>query len=129
MKKLIIILIAAMSFGAVSAQSRDDYRRQDRQTQTNDYNNYSAQRSNSNEYNNYNRDNDRNRREAYDHMNQEYDQRVAECRNDRSLSRRERDRKIREIEQERQASMRSFGNGAIVGGIAGLVVGLLIGHK
>jgi Ni/Co efflux regulator RcnB len=132
MKKLIIILIAAMCFGAVSAQSRDSYRRDDRRqvTQTRDNHNYNMQRDNNYADNGkYGRNNDRDCQEAYDRMNREYDKRIDGYRNDRSFSTYERDRKIREAEQERQQAIRSFGNGVVTGGVVGLVLGILIGHK
>ncbi len=132
MKKLIVILIAAISFNAASAQSRNDsYRKQDRQVvQTRDDHNYNMQRNDDYAYNNnYSRDNDRNRQEEYDRMNKEYDKRIEGYRNDRWLSNKDRDRKIREAEQERQRAVRSFGNGVITGGVVGLVLGILIGHK
>ncbi len=139
MKKLMIILIAALSFNASSAQSRNDsHKGQDRyqvnQTKDNRYNN---DQGHSNDYaynksNNYNnsksRNDDHNRQAEYDRMNQQYDQRVNGYRNDRSLNTYERDRRINEAEQERQQKSKGFGGGLIVGGIAGVLLGLLIGH-
>ncbi len=137
MKKLIIILIAALSFTAASAQSRkDSYNRPDHnqvnQTWDNGYNN-DQHRSNDYAYNNNNaynkgRNDDRSRQAAYDHMNQQYDQRIDGYRNDRSLGSFERDRRIKEAEQERQEKSKSFGNGIVTGGIAGLLIGILAGH-
>ena len=136
MKKLIIILIAALSFTAASAQSRkDSYNRPDRnqvnQTRDNGYNN-DLRHSSDYAYNNnnaYNKGrNDRSRQATYDHMNQQYDQRIDGYRNDRSLGSFERDRRIKEAEQERQEKSKSFGNGIVIGGIAGLLIGILAGH-
>lgn len=133
MKKLIIILIAAISFNAASAQIRNDsYHTPGRRqvTQTRDNSNYNDQhRSNDYAYNKNNgRNDDRNRQAVYDRMNQQYDQRINGYRNDRSLSRYDRDRRIHEAEQERQQQSRSFGTGLVVGGIAGLLLGVLAGH-
>jgi len=137
MKKLIIILIAAISFNAASAQSRDNgYQRHDRwQVTQNNNRSYNDQhRSNDYGYNNNNNNNnnqwknDRDRQAAYDHMNNQYDQRIDGYRNDRSLSPYKRDRQIRQAEQERQQQSRSFGTGAIVGGVAGFLLGVLVSH-
>lgn len=130
MKKLIIILIAAVSFNVASAQSRNDrYQQQDRKqvTQTRDNQNY----AHSNDYaynNNHGQTIDRNRQVEYDHMNRQYNQRIQLYRNDRSLSAFDRDRRIHEAEQERQQSLKSFGGGAIVGGVAGFLMGVLVTH-
>lgn len=133
MKKLIVILIAAISFNAASAQSRDSYRKEDRgrATQTRDDRKYNdQQRPNTYAYNNnYGHDNDRDRREEYDRVNKQFDNRIELYRNDRSLSSYERDRRIHDVEQERQQALCSFGNGAISGAAAGLLLGLLIGHR
>ena len=130
MKKLIIILIAAVSFNVASAQSRNDrHQQQDRKqvTPTRDNQNY----AHSNDYaynNNHGQTIDRNRQVEYDHINQQYDQRINGYRNDRSLSAFDRDRRIHEAEQERQQSLKSFGGGAIVGGVAGFLMGVLVTH-
>lgn len=133
MKKLIIMLIAAISFNAASAQSRSNrYQQQDRKqvTQVKDNRNYNDQsRSNDYAYNNNNGQKyDRNRQADYDRINRQYDQKINGYRNDRSLSRNDRDRRIHEAEMERQQSLKSFGGGAIVGGIAGFLLGVLVSH-
>ncbi len=156
MKKLIIILIAAISMNAASAQSRNSsYRNDDHgKVMQKDNRNYNDQRNskdyaynnknqsknddrnewrngNKNEWNNDGRNewkSDRDRQEAYDRMNRDYDQRIDGYRKDRLLSPYERDRKIRKAQQEREQSSKSFGTGLIVGGIAALLVGILAGH-
>lgn len=133
MKKLIIMLITAISFNAASAQSRSNrYQQQDRKqvTQVKDNRNYNDQsRSNDYAYNNNNgQKNDRNHQADYDRINRQYDQKINGYRNDRSLSRNDRDRRIHEAEMERQQSLKSFGGGAIVGGIAGFLLGVLVSH-
>ena len=136
MKKLIVILIAALSFSAASAQSRkDSYNRPDRnqvnQARDNRYNN-DQQRSNDYAYNNNaygkDRNSDRSRQENYNRMNQQYDKRIDGYRNDRSLGNYERGHRINEVEQERQEKSNSFGNGMVIGGIAGLLIGILARH-
>jgi len=132
MKKLIIILVAAVSFNAASAQNMNaSYRQQDRRqvVQTRDDHNYNDQyHSNDYAFNNRGQKNDRNRQVEYDRVNQQYDQRINGYRNDRSINAYERDRRIRAAEMERQQSLRSFGGGAIVGGIAGFLLGVLVSH-
>ena len=132
MKKLIIILIAAISFSAASAQSRNNshYTQDRRQVTHRDSHNYNnANRSNDYAYNNNNQwKNDRDRQNASDGMNKQYDQKINGYRNDRSLSANERDRRIREAEQERQQQPKSFGTGAIIGGVAGFLLGVLVSH-
>ena len=127
-----IILIAAVSFNAASAQSRNDrYQQQDRKqvTQSRDNQNYAQNHSNGYAYNNnHGQKNDRNRQVEYDRINRQYDQRINGYRNDRSLSAHDRDRRIRGAEMERQQSLKSFGGGAIVGGIAGFLLGVLVTH-
>lgn len=133
MKKLIIILIAAVSFNAASAQSKNaSYHKQDRKqiTQTRDTRNYSDQ-SYSKDYaynNNSGQKYDHNRQADYDRINKQYAQRINGYRNDRSLSAFDRDRRIHTAEMERQQSLKSFGGGAIVGGIAGFLLGVLVSH-
>jgi|SRR6185437_3169249 len=132
MKKLIIILVAAISFNAASAQNMNaSYRQQDRrQVQTRDDHNYNDQ-YHSNDYafnNNRDQKNDRSRQGEYNRINQQYDQRINGYRNDRSINAYERDRRIRPVEMERQQSLGSFGGGAVVGGIAGFLLGVLVSH-
>lgn len=144
MKKLIIILIAAISFNAASAQSKNDsYKKQDRKqvTQTKDNHNYNDQSSsNGYAYNNSNnnrdyaynnnkgKNDDRDRQAQYDRVNRQYDQRINEYRNDRSINSRERDRRINEAQRERQRSLAGFGTGAVAGGVVGFLLGVLVSH-
>ncbi len=132
MKKLIIILIAAFSLSAASAQSmNDNYNKQDRyqvnQTRDNRYNSQ-QNRSNDYSYSNQSRNDDRRRQVDYDRMNQQYDQKINGYRSERSMSNFVRDRRINQVEQERQQRSGSFGSGVAIGGIAGLLLGVLIGH-
>lgn len=133
MKKLIIILVAAVSFNAASAQNMNaSYRQQDRRqvAQTRDDHNYNDQ-YHSNDYgynNNRSQRIDRNRQEDYNRINQQYDQKINSYRNDRSINVYDRDRRIHEAEMERQQSVNSFGGGAIVGGVAGFLLGVLVSH-
>lgn len=129
MKKLIIILIAAVSFNAASAQSWNSNNRK-QVIQTKDNRHYNDQ-SHSNVYaynNNNGQKYDRNRQAEYDRISHQYDQRINGYRNDRSLSAFERNRRIHEAEMEKQQSLKSFGGGAIVGGIAGFLLGVLVSH-
>jgi len=132
MKKLIIIFIAAVSFNVASAQSRNDhYQQQDRKqvTQSRVNQNYAQYHLNDYAYNsNHGQNVDRNRQAEYDRINRQYDQRINGYRNDRSISAHDRDRRIHDVELERQQSLRSFGGGAIVGGIAGFLLGVLVTH-
>ena len=133
MKKLIIILVAAVSFNAASAQNMNaSYHQQDRrqEIQTRDDHIYNNQ-YHSNDYgfnNNRGQKIDRSRQGEYDRINQQYDQRINGYRNDRSINGYERDRRIHGAEMERQESLRSFGGGAVVGGIAGFLMGVLVSH-
>ncbi|MGC4099797.1 hypothetical protein [Ferruginibacter sp.] len=125
MKKLIIIAIAVFSISAASAQNRNDrFNKQDDRYQAvqvkDDW-------SKSKDYS-YDRNNDRERQEAYDRMNHDYDKRISDYRNDRSLNKFDRDRKIREAEMERQQKSKSFGKGLAVGAIAGILLGAILGH-
>ncbi len=153
MKKLLIILIAAVSFNAASAQSRNgSYQKKDRKqvTQTKDNHNYNDQsrskdyaynnsdynkdyayndNSNDRRYNtNYGKNDDHNRQAEYDRINHDYDQRINQYKNDRSMSWRERERRIYEAQQERQRSLTRFGTGAVAGGVVGFLLGVLVSH-
>jgi len=128
MKKLLIIAIAAFSFTAASAQNRNDNYRQDRYPadQRND-GWYNKDQRQSNDHG-YGRNDDCNRQAEFDRMNRQYDQRIDGYRNDRSMNRYERDRRIREAEMERQQQSRSFGKGMIVGGVVGVLLGAILSH-
>ncbi len=115
MKKLIIILIAAISFNAASAQSRNNsFYAQDRRQVTQQDNRYysdNANRSNDYAYNNNNQwKNDRDRQDAYDRMHGQHDQNINGYRNDRSFSAYARDRRMREGGQERQQHVKVIWN-------------------
>ena len=73
------------------------------------------------------RNNDYQRQAEYDRMNREYDNRIDGYRKDRRLDRYERDRRIQEAELERQQKAKAFGKGVVVGGIAAILIGVLIG--
>ncbi|MEO7119473.1 MAG: hypothetical protein ABIY62_00165 [Ginsengibacter sp.] len=132
MKKLFIILIAAASFSAASAQgSNNRYNSQDRsQVTQRDTRNYNDQRqSNNYAYNNNNGwKNDRDHQVVNDHMNQQYDQRTYGYRNERTARHGDGDRLIKSSEYGTQERSRSIGTGAIIGGVAGLLIGVLISH-
>ena len=132
MKKLILILATALSFSAVSAQNRNDdrYRDQYPATQTrDDWNNNDRDQRRDRDYGNNNRRYEQARRQAeYDRMNQQYNDRINRYRNDRSMDRYERQRRIEEAERERQQKSKSFGKGLIVGGLAALVIGAIISN-
>ncbi len=135
MKKLLIILIAAVSFNAASAQSRNgSYQKKDRKqvTQTKNNHNYEDQsrakdhaynnsdhnkeyayndNSNDRRYNtNYGKNDDRNRQAEYDRINYDYNQRIDQYKNDHSLSARERERRIYKAQQERQRALSRIWN-------------------
>lgn len=132
MKKLLIILIAAVSFSAASAQSSNDrYYRQDRgQVMQQDTRNYGDQRqSDGYAYNNNNGwKNDRDRQAGYGPINQQYDQRIDRYRNDHTFRPYERDNNIRGAEFGRQPQSRAIGTGTIIGGVAGFLLGVLVSH-
>ena len=137
MKKLIIILIAATSFNAASAQtSYNSYKKQDRHqvTQTNDNYDYSNQ-SLPRDYNAYhktddhkdyafnspyNRNEDQNRQGQYDQADRRYDQKIRDYQNDRSIKASERNRRNNDAQQERQRSR--------AGGVVGFLLGVLVSH-
>ncbi len=131
MKKVIIILIAVVSFNAASAQNpKDNHQQKDRKqvTQKRDNHNYNdPSRSNGFVYNN-GQQGDRKGQADYDRINQRYDQRINGYRNDRSLNTKERDRRIHQAEMERQKSLAGFGTGAVAGGVVGFLLGVLVGH-
>jgi hypothetical protein len=149
MKKIFtMILVAAglLSFNAASAQKRNDrYGNQDGyqvNQQNSQWNQGGRHQSNgqwdqsgrnqSRErdygYNNQRgRNNDYQRQAEYDRMNRECDNRVDVYRNDRRLDNYERNRRIQEVEYERQQKAKAFGKGMVVGGVAAILIGVMIG--
>jgi hypothetical protein len=134
MKKLMALVLSMMSLSVVFAQSHSG--------RNNQYNNRQSSRdvvlnsrdgySSNNRYDNtvsYNngRDEDRRRQES-DRINREYDSRINDYRNDRSINARERDYRINQAENERKEKLRSFTGGAVVGAVAGVLLGVLISH-
>ena len=132
MKKLFtMILIAAGTISFASAQNRNEnYYKQDRyQTMQTRDNRYSDQRqSNDWAYNNNGRNDDRNRQTESDRINQQYDNRIKDYRNDHSINRYERNRRMWQPEQERQQQSKTFGKGMVVGGAVGLLLGAILSH-
>jgi hypothetical protein len=134
MKKIFtMILVAAglLSFNAASAQNRNDrYNKQDRYQVNQPNNNWDNNRRNQSKDYGYNdqrgRNNDYQRQAEFDRMNQEYDRRIDGYRNDRRMDKYERNRRIQQAEQERQQKAKSFGTGVVVGGIAAILLGVLI---
>ncbi len=135
MKKIFtLILIAAglLFFNAASAQKRNGRYNDQGGYQVNQpsdqWNQNGRQQSKGYGYNNQRgRNNDYKRQAEYDRMNQECDQRIEGYRNDRSMNRYERNRRIQEVEMEREQKRKAFGNGMVVGGIAAILLGVLIG--
>jgi hypothetical protein len=99
-------------------QSNDNWDRNDR-NQSRDYGNNNRRGRNNNDY-------ERQRQAEYDRMNRDYDRRIDGYRKDRRMDRYERERQIQQAEYERQERRRSFGKGMVVGGIAAIVLGVLI---
>jgi hypothetical protein len=102
----------------------------------NDYrsnNGYNSQNGNYN-YNNYpsqrrdNRYNEQRRREEMDRINRDYDRRIDEYRRDRSINTYERDWRIQQAQSERSEKLKSFAGGAVVGAIAGVLLGTVLSH-
>lgn len=85
------------------------------------YNNYPSQRRD-------NRYNDQRRREEMDRINGDYDRRIDEYRRDRSINTYERDRRIQQAQRERSEKLKSFAGGAVVGAIAGVLLGTVLSH-
>ncbi|HMK04982.1 MAG TPA: hypothetical protein VK489_12350 [Ferruginibacter sp.] len=134
MKKIftLILVAAGLSITAASAQNRNDrYNDQDRYQVDQPNDNWkNSERNQSRNYGNNDRRErnvDHRRQAEYDRMNRDYDRRIDGYRNDRRMNRYERDRRIQEAEYERQEKRKAFGNGVVVGGIAAIVLGVLIG--
>lgn len=133
MKKLIVMFISIISFSAVFAQQDNNRDRiKDRYESGNIngiYNRNSRDYSKDRNFNGNDRDwNDRDRREEIERMNRDYDQRIKGYRNNRSMNSYERNQRIQQAERERQQKANSFGKGLALGGIAGVIIGVLIGR-
>ena len=135
MKKFItLLLFAAATISQAPAQSKNykgfDYNNQDRyqvNQQNDNWKNNDHHQSKDYGYNDRKGRNDDYKRQAdYDRMNREYDSRIDGYRNDRRLNKHERDRRIQQAEQERQQKAKAFGTGMVVGGIAAILLGVLI---
>jgi len=119
-------------------QSGDNRSYGDRQQSNNNYG-YNDRGYNDRGYNNrgYNdrRYNDRRQREEeyrrqqeIDRMNQQCDQQIEVYRNDRSMNGYERNRRIQQVEYERQQKQKAFGKGLVVAGIAAIIIGSIFAH-
>jgi hypothetical protein len=123
MKKLLFILIAALSFTAASAQQRN-FDRKDQgygqaTAQRDGWNNNSQPQQK--DYG-YNRDrNYDNRQDGQFDRNKGYDKR--DNRNDNYGYGRERDRRVQQAPQQQTNGL---GKGLIIGGIAGVLLGVLL---
>ncbi len=131
MKKIIVLLIAVISFSAVSAQRGNGMRRaNDRDVTVNvrvddDHNGrgYSSGRAYHGRDHRYN---GRDRHRGYDHRNRQYDRRIHDHRNYRSYDNYNRNRRIHHAEIHRQQRSNAFGSGVAVGAVAGAVLGAII---
>lgn len=125
MKKLIVLLISVITVSATFAQQRNPWEgKHDRYEpgyRNEKYNDRSRGHSDDRGY-------DRDRRAEWERMNRDYDQRISQYRTDRRMSSYERNRRIQEVERERQQKANSFGKGLAIGGIAGVIIGVLIGR-
>lgn len=132
MKKIIAFAISFLSVAAIFAQSRND--RHDRNynesrdvvlgrdhNSRHDVYNYPSQRNND-------RYDEQRRREEMDRINHDYDRRINDYRNDRSLNVYERNRRIQQAENERNQKLKSFAGGAVVGAVAGVLLGMVLSH-
>jgi len=147
MKKIFTLMLVAaglLTFNAASAQNRNNRNGNQDVYQVNQPNGQWNQggrnqsngqwdqngRNRSKDYgydNQRGRNNDYQRQAEYDRMNQDYDRRIDGYRNDRRLNNYERNRRIQEAEYERQQKAKAFGKGVVVGGIAAILIGVLIG--
>jgi hypothetical protein len=150
MKKIFTILVAIATVSIASAQgyhdndhsySRQNYpsdhrydngaydRRDDGGYDHHDQGGYDR-RDNSVRYDQH-RNDDWQRQEQINRINDEYNRQVDVCRDDYSISRRERNRRIYRINAERYHQLRSFGSfapGAVAGAAAGFVLGSILSH-
>lgn len=139
MKKLYIFIIAMISVSTIFAQDRgrNNYQKDNYQQNNKDWSynqpkdNYrdKGYAKNDRYYNSQQQQMDeRQRRAEIDRVNRDYDQRINRFRNDRSMNSYERDRRIADMQRERQQKISSFGKGAVAGAIVGLIAGVLLSH-
>lgn len=130
MKKLMIVMIAAVGFNVASAQNWNNNSKPQRydSKQVTDNRHYNDQQQ-PNDYaykNSNNRNEEYDRRGDVDRMNRQSDERNNGYGNERRYDPREKSRRV--VVHGRQQSRNEFGKGVIAGGIAGVLLGVLIGH-
>jgi hypothetical protein len=149
MKKIIAFAVSFLSVTAIFAQSRNDHNNraynESRQVilgsghgsanngygypRSNDRNDVYAYGHGNDRYNQQrDRYEEQRRREEMDRVNSEYDRRVIDYRNDRSINNYERQRRIDQAERERKEKLKSFAGGAVVGAVAGVLLGVVLSH-
>ncbi|MEP7144948.1 MAG: hypothetical protein ABI707_18835 [Ferruginibacter sp.] len=138
MKKLYLFLFTLVTITTVSAQQgrRNDERNPGNYNQTRDMAMNNDRYSPANGYGHVSRGSDRDnryneikRQQEIERLNRDYDNKIRDYRNDRSINQRERERRISQTERERSQKIKSFAGGAVVGALAGILLGALIaGH-
>lgn len=133
MRKFLVLLISMVALGTATF-AQNGY---DRRGSTDRYGSpyykegYNSSKDRYDEHKHGRYDNDRYKRERraeWERINRDYDNRIRDYRNDRRMSNYERNRRIQELERERQQKANSFGKGLAIGGIAGVLLGVLIGR-
>jgi hypothetical protein len=135
MKKIITLVIAFFSATALFAQWNDGGHNDHFGNYNNSGNSVSSRDgySNNNVYNypvqSYDhRYDDQRRKEDMDRMNGNYDRRINDYRNDRSIGVYERNRGYERGRYERNSNLKSFAGGAVVGAVAGVLLGAVLSH-
>lgn len=128
MKKLLIMLISVFALGAATfAQNGHGKRGQNDRYESPSYKD--GHNKSKDSYGDHkNARYDQGRQAEWDRINRDYDRRIDEYRNDRRMSKYDRDRRIHELERERQQKANSFGKGLVIGGVAGVLIGVLAGR-
>ena len=129
MKKFLVLLMAVFTVSAAFSQNyQRDYRSNRSQTVVTYRDGYHTRSQNNGYYDNGRNYNESYRRAEIARINRDYDQRVNRYRNNRYMNSIERERRIREMEYERNQRLKSFGGGVVVGALATLVLGAILSH-
>lgn len=131
MKKVLALALSLTSLSAVFAQSGNknswdkdnkDYRYEAPKKQDSRNDQYAKVNYPQKDQKDYRNMSDRERRAEIDRINKDYDRQIMVYKNDRRMSAKDRDYRIKSLENERNSKLKAFGGGLLLGGILGAIL-------